>query len=306
MEYVKIEKEEIERILENHKHYLDQDCKNWQSMRADFSNVNLSGIDLSDINLKNANLYNANLYKTDLSYANLENVNLYNACLYKADLSNSNLSGAYLENANLYNACLRNANLYGSILKNAKLDNADLCFVDLTYSNLYKASLKNARLKRANLSFASLAFADLSDSLLMFSDLTCVHIEGANLSGAHLEYAVLDKVCGLPDYYKGKILTQDIIGYKKCRYDTVVTLKIPRGSIVFSINGTKCRTNKVMVLAIEDFDGNKVDRAMSTYKHMSYYVGDEITDYSFNCQYNIECSNGIHFFRTKEEAKDYD
>ena len=80
----------------------------------------------------------------------------------------------------------------------------------------------------------------------------------------------------------------------------IVTLKIPRGAIVFSINGSKCRTNRAKVIAIEG-----ADRAYSTYKYMSYYVGDEFNVYNFNCEYNTECGAGIHFFMTREEAFNY-
>ena len=72
------------------------------------------------------------------------------------------------------------------------------------------------------------------------------------------------------------------------------------GAIVFSINGYKCRTNKANVIGI---DG--ATRALSFYNNMSYYVGDKITIYDFNCEYNKECAEGIHFFMTKEEAMNY-
>ena len=104
----------------------------------------------------------------------------------------------------------------------------------------------------------------------------------------------------LIEYRKGKVLTDKIIGYKKCEKNVIVTLEIPRGAIVFSISGRKCRTNKAKVVAI---DG--ADRAISTYKYMSYYVGDEFTVYNFNCEYSEECAQGIHFFMTREEAENY-
>lgn len=111
-------------------------------------------------------------------------------------------------------------------------------------------------------------------------------------------------LCGakgsLIEYRKGKILTEDIIGYKKCKNDTIVKLLIPRGATVFSINGNKCRTNKAKVLEIEG-----TNRATSIYNGMSYYVGDRFTIYNFNCEYNAECASGIHFFMTKEEAVNY-
>ena len=101
-------------------------------------------------------------------------------------------------------------------------------------------------------------------------------------------------------YMKGKILTEPIIGYKKCKNDIIVKLEIPRGAIVFSINGKKCRTNKAKVVEIIG-----ANRAISTFTYMSYYVGDEFTIYDFNCQYNNECSSGIHFFTTLMEAVIY-
>ena len=102
------------------------------------------------------------------------------------------------------------------------------------------------------------------------------------------------------EYRKGKILTKDIIGYKKCMNDVIVTLLIPRGAIVFSVNGGKCRTNRAKVIAI---DG--ADRAYSIYKYMTYYVGDEFNIYDFDLQYNEECAPGIHFFMTRSEAENY-
>lgn len=138
---------------------------------------------------------------------------------------------------------------------------------------------------------ANLGDANLSDA----------NLSGANLSGANLRGANLTRAKGnLIEYRTGKVLTDDIIGFKKCRNNVIVKLLIPRGAIVFSINGNKCRTNKAKVLEIEG-----ADRAISKCKYMSYYVGDEFTIYDFDCVYNKECGTGIHFFMTKEEAVGY-
>ena len=40
--------EELKKILENHKHWLEKDCKGWNSMRADLRGADLSDADLSD------------------------------------------------------------------------------------------------------------------------------------------------------------------------------------------------------------------------------------------------------------------
>ena len=209
-------REELNKILENHLHWLREDAEGWEDMRADLSYADLRDTNLSGANLRCADLSGANLRCADLSYA---------------DLSGANLS-----------------------------------YADLSY-----ADLRDANLSGANLSYADLRCADLSGA-----------------KGTLIEFR------------KGKMLTEDIIGYKKCRGGVIVKLLIPRGAIVFSINGNKCRTNKAKVLEIEG-----ATRAISQHKYMSYYVGDEFTVYDFNCEYNEECASGIHFFMTKEEAVRY-
>ena len=84
-----MDSEKLKEILENHKHWLNEDCDGWRDMRAD-----LSGADLREANLSGADLRWANL-----SGANLSGANLYGANLYRANLSGANLSGA-----NLYGA----------------------------------------------------------------------------------------------------------------------------------------------------------------------------------------------------------
>lgn len=244
-------KKELKEVLDNHLHWINKDCENWENLRAD-----LRAKDLRIEDLHCANLCYAYLRDADINDADLHGANLIGA-----DLSGANLIGADLRDANLRHASLYEADLYKADLRGADLRGADL---------------RHAYLNGANLSEAKLWGADLLGAILY-------DVKGQNL-----------------EYRRGKVVTQDIIGYKKCAFGIIVTLLIPRGSIVFSINGNKCRTNKAKVIAI---DGS--DRAFSSYNCMSYYVGDEFTVYNFNCQYNEECAEGIHFFMTKQEAESY-
>ena len=189
----------------------------------------------------------------------------------------------------------------------AVLYHVNLRNADLSYANLRSVNLRNADLNYANLSDANLCDADLCGAGLRGTDLCDANLRYANLRGADLRGANLRGVelwCGtegnLMEYRRGKILSENVIGYKKCRDNVIVTLEIPRGAIVFSINGTKCRTNKAKVLEI-----GGANRAYSQQKYVSYYVGDEITIYNFNCEYNVECAEGIHFFMTRKEAEEY-
>ena len=139
--------------------------------------------------------------------------------------------------------------------------------------------------------------ADLSYSDLRCSDIRCSNLRGSDLSCSNLSYTILDKSELIR---KGIKLKEPMIGWKKCQDNVLVKLEIPRGAIVFSINNNKCRTDKAVVKEIIG-----ADRAYSIHKFFSYYVGDKIEVFNFNCEYNVECAEGIHFFKTREEAENY-
>ena len=116
---------ELDKILENHNHWINKDCEGWEDMKAD---------------LRYTDLYCANLSDADLRYANLTGANLYCANLYCANLSDANLYCANLTGANLYCANLSDADLYC-----ANLSDADLRYTDLRYANLYCANISEAK-----------------------------------------------------------------------------------------------------------------------------------------------------------------
>ena len=82
-------RETLDKIMENHKHWINEDCEGWENMKADLRGANLSG----------ANLYCADLRGANLSDANLHCANLHGADLYCADLRGANLSDANLRGA---------------------------------------------------------------------------------------------------------------------------------------------------------------------------------------------------------------
>lgn len=120
-------KKELNKIIENHKHWLNQDCEGWQTMKADLRYADLRQADLSFTNLIGADLRNADLSYAYLRFADLRNADLGYTNLMGANLRNANLSYAYLRFADLRNADLCDADLDG-----ADLRNADLSYVDLS------------------------------------------------------------------------------------------------------------------------------------------------------------------------------
>ena len=265
--------EELNKIVEQHQHWIKEDCEGWKNMKADLSSADLSEADLIGANLSSADLSEANLSSADLIGANFNGANLNGANLSKADLSGANLSRANLYGANLYGA-----NLYGANLREADLREAYLYGADLR-----KADLHGADLRRATLYGSDLRKADLSE---------------ADLSGANLREADLN---GDYRFRLGQILTDPLTGYKKTKEGVVITAEIPAGAIVFCINGSKCRTNRAK---ITDMAGHEV--LHSQYDNtFEYRLGQEINIKDFNLMYNVECASGFHFFRTRKEAEEY-
>ena len=114
-------KEELDKIVEQHQHWINEDCEGWEGMRANLRDANLRGANLSDVDLRDADLR-----RTDLRWANLSNANLSNANLYGANLSDVDLRRADLREADLRRADLRRTDLRWTNLSNANLYGANL------------------------------------------------------------------------------------------------------------------------------------------------------------------------------------
>ena len=199
----------------------------------------------------------------------------------RADLNGADLAGANLNGADLAGADLAGANLTG----------ANLTRADLTRANLTRADLTRADLTEAILSGANLRWVNLYGAILTDADLT-----GADLYGADLTGAILPPL---------KTILPDgaFTAYKKVRGGVVLTLLIPAdakrtGSLV----GRKCRADraKVVSASVEGLSFRSLYDRSFTYK-----VGEVVTEPNYDPDTRVECTDGIHFFMTQEEAKAY-
>ena len=220
-------------------------------------------------NLSRADLYGADLSEANLSEADLSEANLYGANLYGANLSRANLSRANLYGANLSRANLSRANLYGADLSRADLSRADLSRADLYGANLSEANLYGADLSRVNY---------IEKAKNLFYPIACPEI------GA-------------------------FVGWKKARVKTgghecIVKLGITEDAVRSSATGRKCRCSKATVLEIQDLEGNVLEQAAVSDRdcNFSYIPGTVVSVLDFDENRWNECSTGIHFYITREEA----
>jgi hypothetical protein len=224
-----------------------------------------------------ANLCNVNLSRTDLHYADLSRTDLHYANLSEANLRGVNLSRTDLHYVDLSEANLRGANLRG----------ANLYYANLSEADLHGADLREANLRGVNLSRTDLHYADLSEA----------DLRGADLRGA-TNVPFIPMTC--PD-------SGSFIGWKKAS-SYIVKLLIPEDARRSSSTGRKCRTDKAIVLAIENIDGSTSEHKAicSSYdSNFMYRIGEAATVDNFDENRFNECAPGIHFFINRQEAVEY-
>ncbi len=231
-----------------------------------------------------------------LRYADLSGANLYGANLNNADLRSAKLDNADLRGANLYGADLGYADL-----RYAKLDNADLRDSDLRYADFYGA----------NLHYADLQYADLHDGDLRNADLCGADLYGAKLSGANLYGAKLDNV--KYNEWTAFFALQcpeegSFIAFKKVNDIAIVKLLIPEDAERSSATTRKCRASKAKVLDIYRIDDKSfklISITNTSYATTEYRVGEMVYPDRWDENRWNECSHGIHFFLTEQEAINY-
>ena len=237
------------------------------------------------------------------SRANLSCANLYGADLSCANLSRADLYGANLSCANLYGANLSCANLYGANLYGANLSRANLSCANLSRADLYGANLSCANLSCANLYGANMSRANLSCANLYGADLSCANLSRADLYGAKIETSLLNKFYPIACPESGAF-----VGWKKARNNLIVKLEICDDAKRSSAFTRKCRCSKATVLAIENIDGTEANVSeieSGRDRNFVYKIGETVCVPDFDEDRRNECSTGIHFFITRQEAVDY-
>ena len=229
---------------------------------------------------------------------------LSNHKLWLMDESNgirADLSGVDLEYANLGGADLCDANLCDADLRGADLRYASLGCADLGYADLRGANLSCADLRGADLRGADLRGANLRDANLYGADLRDADLGGANLWSTDLS-CVKNIFFPMACPEKGSF-----IAFKKAGC-YIIELFIPSNAKRCSATSRKCRCSKAKVISITTPSGDKtnITEVHSNYDpNFIYKLGEYVEVKNFDDNRWNECSTGIHFFITRQEAVNY-
>lgn len=149
---------------------------------------------------------------------------------------------------------------------------------------------------------ANLWGANLRGANLREADLREADLRGANLWGAN---NIPDYICPICCPEKGSF-----IGFKKAYREqrpVIVELEIPADAKRSSATTRKCRCDKAKVLSITNLSGiSEFTEAISNFDNdFMYEVGKTVEVDDFDADRWKECSTGIHFFITRNEAVNY-
>ena len=162
-----------------------------------------------------------------------------------------------------------------------------------------------ADLRRADLRGADLSCADLRGAYLRSADLSGADLSGADLRKANLRNVKYNEKTSFLAFVCPE--EGDFIAWKKVG-DAIIKLRIPSESKRSSATTRKCRCEFAEVLALQNLDGTtyKDDKVVNNdYVETIYKVGEIVRPDSWDDYRWNECSHGIHFFITRDEAVRY-
>ncbi len=211
------------------------------------------------------------------------------------------------------------------VLREIELFDMDFTGWDLSNIDFSLSAFHRVKFDKANMSYSSVVNAlfdecsvretdfqhgDLECAALRYADMSGCNIKGANLYGAVLEYAKLDGIISdqntkwfhLRCPEKGAFL-----GYKKCFNNRLVQLLIPADAKRTSATLPSCRCSKAKVLTIKSFDYKQsFTEAWSLVDdNFVYPLGKWVEVKNFDEDRWKDSTTGIHFWMTREEARDY-
>lgn len=242
--------------------------------------------------------------KVNFDYCDLGDLCINDICFIYCSFRTCDLSHISFNACDFIGGSFANTDLHSSYF-NSNLSNVSFGFCDMEDCTLsFSSNIENGYLTHCDLSNTRIA-----------GQFTNCSFYSCNFFKAELGNSTFKK-CNFGynnQYYFSKCPTEgSFIGYKKAHSmvderECIIKLKITENALRSSATSNKCRCSRAKVLSIKDLYTNEnILKAHSSFdESFIYEVGKTVVSNSFNENRWEECSNGIHFFMTEEEAKMY-
>lgn len=231
------------------------------------------------------------------------------------------IENAYFEDIILKNACLKHIMFRNCKFENCMISDSNLTGTEFVNVNFEHVVFADNNMKLSGYFVSRLKSVKINKCVMFESEFWKTSFEDvtiykSNLDDSNLKESNFDNVRLIGN--SGTLLKcpeeGSFTGFKKIflgNNPLLCKLEIPADAKRSSAFGRKCRCSKAKVLEIwgKDCDGDylvPISRGYSYHDHtFEYKVGETIYPDSFDDNRWDECSNGIHFFITKQEAIDY-
>lgn len=247
--------------------------------------------------LSEPKFHNHCFIEVDFSRQDIRDLTFTDCSFVKCNFTNCKLDNIIISNCNL-----KGCNFSASDLPFSKI--SDSFFIDCLFNSAYayKSEWKSSNFRRCSFRNIYLKESTLDHINIFYSNLVNAKLADSNIKNIQYNYATAFFALQCPE-------EGSFIGWKKAGDEDkyLVKLLITEDSKRSSATTRKCRCSKAKVLSIEPIhDSPEVEEIESEYDpEFIYKVGEYVEVNDFDENRWKECTTGIHFFLTKQEALDY-
>ncbi len=306
----------------------------------DLSYVNFKGMDLREVvfvdddftrssfdhcMLGSARFINSIIDHTIFNCANLSSAAIIECSALYSSFNNAHMHSTILNytecnSSTFINAGINRANLSVSSFEECKFESARCHYSTFYKSHFYSSDFNASEIIDSDFTESILSYADFSNAYIADSAFYHAWLLSANFEGAIINsgtsfcraYIEKDKNISYPNLPIACPEEGSFIGFKVGLNSidlsaVLIKLEIMEDAKRSSGTRRKCRADKVKVLDIIDINTEKHEtEAISiARRNFKYKVGEVIQIDDFDENRWKECSTGIHFFITKDEALRY-
>lgn len=268
-----------------------------------FENVIMDGITISNINLPKVRFENVQFINCSIINCNFSNTRFRDCEFYNIKIRKSNFESSRFINCEFYN------NTFVENILETSFDFSHFKESKLNFNYLNKVSFEGVRFINTKIIikqlYRSLFWGTVFKKCdIIISNIVASVFIGADFSGENnidmpINYNTIGMQLTCPEHGL-------FIGYKLV-HDYLIKLEIPASAKRSSATGRQCRCSKAKVLEITNItSGRKIKSIYNKNQYgAEYTIGEMVYPDSYDNNRWNECSHGIHFFITKQEALDY-
>ena len=231
-----------------------------------------------------------------------------NACFEDIIFKNVCLNKIKFINCKFENCMISDSNLEETKFSNVSFEDVGFAGNDMRKICYFNSQLKSVKMDKCVMFENDFAGTSFEDVTIYDSNLNDSNVRKSNFNNIHL-IGNSGTLLNCPE--EGSFIGFKGLCSKDRRNLLICKLEIPMDAKRSSAFGRKCRCSKAKVLEILAMDDEynftiPVEKGFSLHESgFEYKVGEMVYPDRFDDNRWDECSNGIHFFITKQEAIDY-